>query len=77
MIYQGLYLTPGRYNLSWDGTGELSPVVRSVDGNESTVNTDGVFVITRPQTAIIGLKGRNATVSNVSVSKSNVNNTNL
>lgn len=71
-IYQGLYLRPGNYRLTWSGEGDVTPVIKDAAGNETTVTADGVFTVTKPETVIIGVKGRDATISNVTVSKINI-----
>lgn len=71
MIYQGLYLVPGQYRISWSGQGELTPVVKDANGNSIAVNANGAFTLDRPATVITGIRGNNATLTNVSINKTN------
>lgn len=63
-LYQGLDLEPGAYAIEWNASGETEPYVATSDG---TVINDqyGGFTLSAPALVVVGLKGRNACVSEI------------
>lgn len=71
IVYQGLFLNPGCYKLSWLGQGILSPYAESPDGKDITISPDGIFTLTDAATVILGVRGKDATLNSLSIQQLN------
>lgn len=63
-LYQGLSLEPGTYAIEWTGTGTIAPYAAMPDGEAISV-TNGTFSLAAPATVLVGVKGANASVSEI------------
>ena len=70
VLYQGLYLLPGSYHLSWSGEGEITAEVKDMYGKPVKVTSGGQFDVTSPSTFLVGFRGSGATLRSVSLNKS-------
>lgn len=66
-LYQGLALTPGTYQLSWRGNGDIKPYITDADGRRINVSRDGRFTIPKEDTFLVGLKSKKATLNSVNL----------
>lgn len=70
IIYQGLYLTPGTYRISWEGEGEyVAPFAECPNGTAIALSADGEFTITDTDTYLLGLTCGNATIRSVGLAR--------
>ena len=69
LIYQGIHLDAGHYQIEWNGKGEIFPDVTDIYGNRIKVGDNCRFVLVAPMTVLIGIRGRDATITTVSVNK--------
>ena len=69
LIYQGIHLDAGHYQIEWNGKGEIFPEVKDMYGNQIEVYDNGRFVLVAPMTVLIGIRGCDATITTVSVNK--------
>lgn len=61
-IYQGLYLEPGAYTITWTGDGDITPFADKVD-----IDPKGHFAITEAATVIVGVKGRDINLTSINL----------
>lgn len=69
ILYQGIYLEPGEYEMNFSGSGDLTPLIVNLSTDNYTCVYGSKFRIPRPTTIIVGLQGKNATVNSLSLEK--------
>lgn len=68
-IYQGLYLEPGKYTISWQGEGEAKPYLADANGKKLKVNGKGEFKVSKPATLLLGLQAKKAKINSIELHK--------
>ncbi len=69
-IYQGLYLKPGTYSITWSGDGDyIVPFVECADGSALGLSENNEFVISDGNTYILGFHGEKAVLNSVALLK--------
>ncbi len=69
LIYQGVHLPAGLYQIVWHGKGKIIPDVTDMYGKAVAIDDNGRFLLPVPMTVIVGIKGRGAAVNHISVDK--------
>ena len=71
-LYQGLWLQPGTYRVTFTGKGNAVPAVTKAGNNNQINNSDGVFLADSEGTYIIGINTTGSTdITGICLEKAN------
>ncbi len=71
-LYQGLWLQPGTYRVTFTGKGNAAPAVTKAGNNNQINNSDGVFLADSEGTYIIGINTTGSTdITGICLEKAN------